>query len=81
MYFKVDRKIFKKALLLLKSRVNKMKKNILDADSLLYVSLIDYIKQIEFALYKTKMEEFYIDYSFAKEIRPALLNREVKRND
>lgn len=81
MYFKVDRKIFKKALLLLKNRVNEMKKNILDADSLLYITLNDYIKQIEFALYKTKMEEFYIDYDFAKEIRPALLNRKVKKND
>ena len=81
MYFKVDRKIFKKALLLLKNKVNEMKKNILDADSLLYITLNDYIKQIEFALYKTKMEEFYIDYDFAKEIRPALLNKKVKKND
>lgn len=81
MYFKVDRKIFKKALLLLKNKVNEMKKNILDADSSLYLTLIEYIEQIEFALYKTKIEEFYIDYSFAKEIRPALLNKKVKKND
>lgn len=81
MYFKVDRKIFKKALLLLKNKVSGTKKNILDVDSLLYLTLNDYIEQIEFALYKTKMEEFYIDYDFAQAIRPALLNRRVKKND
>lgn len=81
MYFKVDRKIFKKALLLLKNKVSEKKKNILDVDSLLYLTLNDYIEQIEFALYKTKMEEFYIDYDFAQAIRPALLNRKVKKND
>lgn len=76
MYFKVDRKIFKKALLLLKNRVNDA---LLATDSSLYFTLIEYIEQIEFALYKTKIEEFYIDYNFAKEIRPALLNRKIKK--
>ena len=40
-----------------------------------------YIEQIEFALYKTKMDEFYIDYSFAQAIRPTLLTKKVTKHD
>ena len=73
MYFKVDRKILKKALILLKLELEKeiTGKGII---------LNNYINQVEFALYKTRMNEFYIDYNFAQEIRPALLTKkEIKK--
>lgn len=84
MYFKVDRKILKKALVWLKKQPTAIK---VETDSfgrtIKETSIIDftnYIEQIEFALYKTKMEEFYIDYDFAQAIRPALLTKkEIKK--
>ena len=74
MHFKVDRKILKKALVWLKERL----KDGVSSKNILFPS---YIEQIEFALYKTKMEEFYIDYEFAKSIRPALLTKKVTKHD
>ena len=74
MYFKVDRKILKKALIWLKAKLE-------DEVSSKNVLFPSYIEQIEFALYKTKMEEFYIDYDFAQAIRPALLTKKVTKRD
>lgn len=83
MYFKVNRKILKKALVWLKKQPTIMK---VVTDSfgraIEEVSINDNtkrIEQIEFALYKTRMDEFYIDYEFAEAIRPALLTKEVKK--
>lgn len=70
MYFKVDRKVLKKALIWLKSKLE----DEVNSKNILFPS---YIEQIEFALYKTKMDEFYIDYNFAQAIRPALLTKKV----
>lgn len=83
MYFKVDRKILKKALVLLKQKHKKYFDNnakITVVDGIVYggeylTLLADYINKIEFCLYKTKLEEFYIDFDFAQEIRPALLTK------
>lgn len=72
MHFKVDRKILKKALVWLKTKLE-------DQVSSKNILFPVYIEQIEFALYKTKLTEFYIDYEFAKAIRPALLTKEVKK--
>lgn len=74
MYFKVDRKILKKALIWLKSKLE----DEVSSKNILFTS---YIEQIEFALYKTKMDEFYVDYDFAKAIRPALLTKKVTKRD
>lgn len=74
MYFKVDRKVLKKALVWLKSKLE----DEVSSKNILFPS---YIEQIEFALYKTKMDEFYIDYDFAKAIRPALLTKKVIKHD
>lgn len=74
MYFKVDRKILKKALIWLKSKLE----DEVSSKNILFPS---YIEQIEFALYKTKMDEFYIDYDFAKAIRPALLTKKATKHD
>lgn len=86
MYFKVDKKILKKALVWLKKQddfvtvidfitnVDGTTKKIIKKEPNL--DKTKYIEQIEFALYKTKLDEFYIDYDFAKEIRPALLTKE-----
>ena len=74
MYFKVDRKVLKKSLIWLKERL----KDGVSSKNILFPS---YIEQIEFALYKTKMEEFYIDYNFAQAIRPALLTKKVTKHD
>jgi len=88
MYFKVDRKVLKKALIWLKKQpvtdipINELYYN-LDG-TFRQRKLIDipsYIEQIEFALYKTKMDEFYIDYDFAKSVRPALLTKKVIKHD
>lgn len=100
MYFKVDRKVLKKALVYLKTKIketecaisqreydrmlenNEIKQDVFyrvydgNIDTKLYVK---YIEQIEFALYKTKMNDFYIDYDFAKAIRPALLTKEKSK--
>ena len=102
MYFKVDRKVLKKALVFLKTKIketegaisqqeyNRMLENNeikQDVFYRVYDGIIDtelyikYIEQIEFALYKTKMDEFYIDYDFAKAIRPALLTKKVTKHD
>lgn len=72
MHFKVDRKILKKALVWLKTKLEDQ----VSSKNILFPA---YIEQIEFALYKTKLTEFYIDYEFAKAIRPALLTKEVKK--
>ena len=73
MYFKVDRKILKKALVWLKTKLD-------DQVSSKNILFPTYIEQIEFALYKTRMDEFYIDYNFAEAIRPALLTKkEIKK--
>lgn len=87
MYLKVDRKILKKALVLLKQKHKKYYDNnannvkITVADGIVYgeylTLLADYINKIEFCLYKTKLEEFYIDFDFAQEIRPALLTKKA----
>ena len=74
MYFKIDRKILKKALIWLKSKLE----DEVSSKNILFPS---YIEQIEFALYKTKMDEFYIGYDFAKAIRPALLTKKVTKHD
>ena len=74
MYFKVDRKVLKKALVWLKSKLE----DGVSSKNILYPS---YIEQIEFALYKTKMDEFYIDYNFAQAIRPALLTKRITKHD
>lgn len=74
MYFKVDRKVLKKALVWLKSKLE----DEVSSKNILFPS---YIEQIEFALYKTKMDEFYIDYNFAQAIRPALLTKKVIKHD
>lgn len=74
MYFKVDRKVLKKALIWLKSKLE----DEVSSKNILFPS---YIEQIEFALYKTKMDEFYIDYDFAQAIRPALLTKKVTKHD
>ena len=89
MYFKVDRKILKKALVLLKQKQKKYFDNnamITVVDGTVYggeylTLLADYINKIEFCLYKTKLEEFYIDFDFAQEIRPALLTKKVTKHD
>lgn len=74
MHFKVDRKILKKALVWLKEKLQ-------DEVSDKNILFPSYIEQIEFALYKTKMEEFYIDYNFAQAIRPSLLTKKVTKHD
>lgn len=74
MHFKVDRKILKKALIWLKSKLE----DEVSSKNILFPS---YIEQIEFALYKTKMDEFYIDYNFAQAIRPALLTKKVTKHE
>lgn len=77
MYFKVNRKHLKNALLLLKNRVKAYEKDMLAAGSFNYSILVEYIEQIEFALYKTKLEEFYIDYELAQQIRSSLNKKEL----
>lgn len=89
MYFKVSRKIFKKALVWLKKQDDFVTTTdfITDVDGTTKkiikkgpnLDKIKYIKQAEFALYKTKLDEFYIDYDFAQTIRPALLTKEKKK--
>ena len=85
MYFKVDRKILKKALVWLKKQddyvtvvtydagVNGMGQKKVTRE--LNLEKQKYIEQIQFALYKTRLNEFYIDYDFAEAIRPALLTK------
>lgn len=89
MYFKVDRKIFKKALVWLKKQDDYV--TVVTYDSgvngtgqkkvtrELNLEKQKYIEQIQFALYKTRLNEFYIDYNFAIAIRPALLSKEAKK--
>ena len=90
MHFKVNRKILKKALVWLKKQNDfvtvidsitdikngRTKKNIKKIPNL---DKTKYIEQVEFALYKTKLDEFYINYNFAQAIRPALLTKEKKK--
>ena len=89
MHFKVDRKILKKALVWLKKQNDFVtviesitdinggtKKNVKKIPNL---DKTKYIEQVEFALYKTKLDEFYIDCDFAQTIRPALLTKEKKK--
>lgn len=81
MYFKVTRKHFKHALLLLQNRIKAFEKDPMNKgeNNFLYLTLLDYVEEIKFALYKTKLDEFYIDYDFAQAIRPALLTKEIKK--
>ena len=91
MYYKVTRKILKKALVFLKKQPKTflLEKDILDGETNKPTGEKyreefpnrneEYIEEIEFALYKTKLDEFYIDYDFAQAIRPALLTKEIKK--
>ena len=81
MYFKVNRKQLKNALLLLQNRIKAFEKDPLanGDNNFLYLTLTDYVEEIQFALYKTKLEEFYIDYEFAQQIRPALNKKESSK--
>ena len=85
MYFKVDRKILKKALVWLKKQPKFVKELTYDhrtnktTEKMVPNEILKYITQTEFALYKTRMSEFYIDYNFAIAIRPALLSKETKK--
>ena len=91
MHFKVNRKILKKALVWLKKQPKTFlfEKDILDGETNRPIGKKyreefsngnnEYIAEIEFALYKTKLDEFYIDYDFAQAIRPALLTKEKKK--
>jgi len=87
MYFKVDRKILKKALVWLKKQPELVKEKAYsfsdnkEIETIISNPCLKYIEQIEFALYKTKMEEFYIDYDFAQAIRPALLTKKATKRD
>lgn len=74
MYFKVDRKVLKKALIFLKRTYMELTKQH-PGEIILKPNYPKYIEQVEFALYKTRMEEFYIDYDFAQAIRPSLLTK------
>ncbi|MBR2858121.1 hypothetical protein IKE96_02915 [bacterium] len=86
MYFKVDRKVLKKALVWLKKQDDYV--TVVTYDSgvngtgqkkvtrELNLEKQKYIEQIQFALYKTRLNEFYIDYDFAFAIRPALLAKQ-----
>lgn len=79
MYFKVNRKQLKNALLLLQNRIKAFEKDPMNKgeSSFLYLTLCDYVEEIKFALYKTKLEEFYIDYEFAQQIRASLNKKEL----
>ena len=83
MYFKVDKTILKKALVYLKKQPKFVKELTYDhrtnktTEKMVPNEILKYITQIEFALYKTRMNEFYIDYDFAVAIRPALLTKKV----
>lgn len=83
MYFKVDKSILKKALVYLKKQPKLIKEVTYDhrtnktTERMIPNETLKYINQIEFALYKTRMNEFYIDYDFAIAIRPALLTKKV----
>ena len=90
MHFKVDRKILKKALVWLKKQDDFVTVITYESDANgtgkkkvkreLNLEKKKYIDQIEFALYKTRMNEFYISYDFAEAIRPALLTKkEIKK--
>ena len=91
MYFKVDRKVLKKALVWLKKQDDYVTVVIYDSGvngtgqkkvtRELNLEKQKYIEQIQFALYKTKLNEFYIDYDFAEAIRPALLTKKVTKYD
>lgn len=78
MYFKINRKQLKNALLLLQNRIKAFEKDPMNngENNFLYLTLLDYVEEIKFALYKTKLNEFYIDYEFAQQIRPALNKKE-----
>ena len=72
MYFKVDRKILKKVLVWLKLELEKD----ITARG---VILNNYINKIKFALYKTKMNEFYIDFDFLKPGKVILQNKDKEK--
>ena len=74
MHFKVDRKILKKALVWLKTKLE-------DQVSSKNILFPGYIEQIEFALYKTKLTEFYIDYEFAKANADVYLSGDFKHHN
>lgn len=79
MYFKVNRKHLKNALISLQQRIKAFEKDPMNKgeSNFLYLTLCDYSEQIQFALYKTKLEEFYIDYEFAQQIRASLNKKEL----
>lgn len=79
MYFKVNRKQLKNALLLLQNRIKVFEKDPKNnkENNFLYLTLLGYVEEIKFALYKTKLEEFYADYEFAQQIRSALNKKEL----
>ena len=81
MYFKLTRKHLKNALLLLQNRIKAFEKDPMNKgeNNFLYLTLLDYVEEIKFALYKTKLEEFYVDYEFAQQIRPALNKKELTK--
>lgn len=76
MYFKITRNNLKKAIVLLSSRIDALSKDEIWKNTNLLEELKEYHEQVEFALYKTKLNEFYIDYGFAKQIRSALMTEE-----
>ena len=76
MYFKITRNNLKKAIVLLSSRIDVLSKDETWKNTNLLEELEEYHEQVELALYKTKLNEFYIDYNFAKQIRSALMTEE-----
>lgn len=76
MYFKITRNNLKKAIVSLSSRIDALSKDETWKNTNLLEELKEYHEQVEFALYKTKLNEFYIDYNFAKQIRSALMTEE-----
>lgn len=75
MLYKVTRKQLKVAYTLLNNRKK-------ETQSISSLNKYDaWIEEIGFAIYKTKLNIFLIDYELAKEIRPALLLKEGIKNE
>ena len=86
MFYKVIKNQLKKSIVLLRNRVKALeqKDQKISGDfakdvknSILLNDLKVFLEEIEFAVYKTKLKEFYIDYEMAKQIR-SILNSEDK---
>lgn len=74
MHFKVSREQLRKSLPSLKARQIAYEEDN-NGDSVYYSNLFkSYIEQIEFAIYKTKLKDIYIDYEMAKQIRSYLID-------